>query len=734
MKTIKKTILSFTLVFFMMILPVGDSAGMVTAQAQTMVYVTPTGSKYHTHKCGRGNFYQTTLSNALARGLTPCKKCFGSSGGYSQTRKSSTTTTKKTTKKKNTRPKISPLSISSTKIVLVKGQSRKLTVKGGAGIVSWGSSNTAVAGVSAGKVVAKGKGKATITVKKGTQKKSCQVTVETPELNKTAVEMDVEDTVSLDLKGCSHDVEWTSSDDDICEVEDGILIPYSSGTVTVKAKVHGMVWKCKVVITDSTEDDWNDDLDDDSDDDSENAKNKWSTGHNVYPPKHQGYFEDFPEWHEKDLRAMVRRDRNHPSIILWSIGNEIDYPNDPYCHPSFLEMTGNNDANKPAAERQYDPAKPDMRRLLPIAEELSSIVKSEDESRPVTMALAYPELSAKLGMLEHLDVAGYNYKEQYYEADHKDFPQIPFLGSENGHSYEAWDAVKSNDYISGQFLWTGIDYLGEAHGWPVHGSGAGILDCAGFEKARYYRRKSLWCEEPQLYLATRPWSEESAEWIPCRENWNYKAGEKVIVMCYSNLPETAVFINGKEAGRQIGYNDDGAYRFEVFWEAGILEASGYDENGNIIEQERLLTTQNAAGIKAEVYQPEEIPFSETQENGYLYQVALTLVDQNGQKVVWDDKKLRVAVSGAGMLAGIENGDLSDVTPYAENARKTKDGRLMIYVRRIKKGKIRVEISETDSIAEISTITEKNRITGKTGIAEKDSTEEKGGMHLEVEMD
>lgn len=154
----------------MMILPVGDSAGMVTAQAQTMVYVTPTGSKYHTHKCGRGNFYQTTLSNALARGLTPCKKCFGSSGGYSQTRKSSTTTTKKTTKKKNTRPKISPLSISSTKIVLVKGQSRKLTVKGGAGIVSWGSSNTAVADVSAGKVVAKGKGKATITVKKGTQK------------------------------------------------------------------------------------------------------------------------------------------------------------------------------------------------------------------------------------------------------------------------------------------------------------------------------------------------------------------------------------------------------------------------------------------------------------------------------------------------------------------------------------------------------------------------------------
>ena len=269
MKTIKKTMLSVTLVLFMMILPMSDSAGMVTAHAETTVYVTPTGSKYHTHKCGRGNFYQTSLSNALARGLTPCKKCFGSSGGYAQTRKitrktTRTTTKRTTTKKKNTKPKVSPLSISSTKIVLVKGQSKKLTVKGGAGTTSWGSSNTAVAGVSAGKVVAKGKGKATITVKKGTQKKSCQVTVETPELNKTAVEMDVEDMVTLDLKGCRPEVEWTSSDDDICEVEDGILTPYTSGTVTIKAKVHGKEWKCRVVITDSSEDDWNDDQSDDS--------------------------------------------------------------------------------------------------------------------------------------------------------------------------------------------------------------------------------------------------------------------------------------------------------------------------------------------------------------------------------------------------------------------------------------------------------------------------------------
>lgn len=269
MKTMKKTIFSFVLVFFMMVLPIGDSAGMLTVQAETMVYVTPTGSKYHTHKCGRGTYYQATLSSALARGLTACKKCFGSSGGYSYSQSRSSTsvrTTRTTTAKKTTKPKVSKLVLSKSKIVLVKGQSKKLTVKGGAGTAHWSSSNSKIAGVSSGKVVAKRKGKATITVKKGSQKKTCKIVVETPKLNKSKVNLDVEDTASLKLSGCSHAVTWVSSDDSICEVEDGILTPYESGTVTIKAKAHGKVWKCKVVITDSSEEDYEEDDDyDDSD-------------------------------------------------------------------------------------------------------------------------------------------------------------------------------------------------------------------------------------------------------------------------------------------------------------------------------------------------------------------------------------------------------------------------------------------------------------------------------------
>lgn len=429
-------------------------------------------------------------------------------------------------------------------------------------------------------------------------------------------------------------------------------------------------------------------------DEWENPKNKWSAGHNVYPPRHQGYFEDFPQWHEADLKAMVRRDRNHPSVILWSIGNEIDYPNDPYCHPMFETMTGNNDADKPAAERLYDMDKPNAERLSVLAQRLARMVRQEDQSRPVTLAAAFPELSSRIGFLDALDVAGYNYKEHLYEEDHRRFPKLPLLGSENGHSYEAWKAVRDNDYISGQFLWTGIDYLGEAHGWPIRGSQAGLLTCAGDKKAEFYKRCSFWKKEPVLHLSTRPGTIEEYKsgrnWIPFGESWNYKEGEPVIVRCAANASAVVLYQNAKQIGRQQGCSEEGTFDFDTVFTPGKLSAEAYDETGALVQTAELVTTGEARQLKCSLWKDDAADGS-SQKAGYLYQILMELEDQDGHRAGADDRRIEIQVTGAGEIAGLENGDLSDVSPYNSPFRNTWQGRLTGYVRRRRAGKIRVFI-------------------------------------------
>lgn len=412
-------------------------------------------------------------------------------------------------------------------------------------------------------------------------------------------------------------------------------------------------------------------------DEWEGPKNKWWQGHNVYPPKRFGYFEDFPEWGEKDIKAMVLRDRNHPSIIMWSIGNEVDYPNDPYCHPTFSSMTGNNDANKPEIERMYDPNKPNAERLAVIARQLVSWVKECDTTRPVTAALAFPELSCNTGYFEALDIAGYNYKEHLYEDDHKRFPCSVIYGSENSHSWKAWKAVIDNDYISGQFLWTGIDYMGEAHGWPVRASMPGLLDMGGFKKPNWHFRKTLWTTEPYIYIFTREKREEGAprrrrppRWA-C-EHWNYEEGTACEVVAYTNMPEAELFLNGKSLGVKKADNEEhgNTIVWETPFEKGELKAIANACEHSILttdEPVKLVLTAERAALTADSYD--------------ALRVDVCALDKNNNKVNWKDIVITAQISGlSATVAGIENGSGFDTTPYSESFRKLYNGNAVIYVK------------------------------------------------------
>ncbi len=426
-------------------------------------------------------------------------------------------------------------------------------------------------------------------------------------------------------------------------------------------------------------------------DEWEAPKNKWWQGHNVRPPKLNGYYEDFIEWGECDLKTMVLRDRNHPSVIMWSIGNEVDYPNDPYVYPEFDTMTGNNDAGKSEDERRFDVNRPDCRRLTKIAERLVKWVKEVDTTRPVTAALAYPEMSVRIGYMQALDIAGYNYKEQFYDEHHAEFPKAFLYGSENSHDARAWEHVRDKDYICGQFLWTGIDYLGEAHGWPIRSSSPGLLDLAGFENMRFYQRRIMWCNGSlEGYLHVFYPRGDMPRRNPNRPPRNPEA------FCFTNAKKAELFANGRSLG--IAETEHYTCRWDISSESPDAEyvAVIYGDDGEQLDVHviktgapmKLTAKPWGAVLSGDTY---EITDSVCQLEVYLY-------DADGKVVAnalntgffgipqgkTDPHRpdVKIAVLG-GELLGIENGDGADLTSYGEDHRTVNNGRLIAYIRGIK---------------------------------------------------
>ena len=286
---------------------------------------------------------------------------------------------------------------------------------------------------------------------------------------------------------------------------------------------------------------------DEASDEWEFPKRKWIEGWNVGTPGFDGSYDFFEEWIERDVTDMVRRDRNHPSVFLWSIGNEVDYPNDPYSHPIL-----DGSAISQPMFGGYNPEAPHAERIGRIAKRLAACVRAVDTSRPVTGALAGVVMSNETEYPEAVDVVGYNYTEDRYDTDHAAYPDRIIYGSENRPDIDAWYAVRDREFIFGQFIWTGTDYLGESGPWPSRGFYTGLLDLGSFRKPRGWFRATLWSDEPVTYIGTYPAGNYLS--VDAWDSWNYTLGEMIRVVCYTNAPQARLLLDGRTVGEMKPYD------------------------------------------------------------------------------------------------------------------------------------------------------------------------------------
>jgi len=406
-------------------------------------------------------------------------------------------------------------------------------------------------------------------------------------------------------------------------------------------------------------------------DEWEFPKRKWLEGWNYGTPGFQGSFDIFAAYAEKDLEDFVRRDRNHLSVFGWSIGNEVDYPNDPYSHPV---LDKGKEGFGQAAYGGYKKDAPDAMRLGAIAKRLVAAVKKYDKSRPTTAGLAGVAMSNETEYPGALDITGYNYTESKYQSDHEKYPNRVIFGSENVHDMEPWLAVKNNKHIFGQFLWTGIDYLGESGRWPSRGFYSGLVDFAGVIKPRGYFRQSLWSDKPMAYLGTYPLKNEKDISKDAWAIWNYAAGEKIRVVCYTNAAKARLELNGKAVGEAKPYDEKtGIMYWDIPFAAGKLEVIGLNNDNKEVSRYAITSTQ----------QPTELTIADTNitiaKDKGVAKIMVQVKDQNGLPVMLSDNEVTCNITGPGTLLGLEAGNNSDMTDYTDNIQRVYHGHIAAYI-------------------------------------------------------
>lgn len=390
----------------------------------------------------------------------------------------------------------------------------------------------------------------------------------------------------------------------------------------------------------------------------------------------QDYHLFFTDWSSIDARDFVRRDRNHPSVIIWSIGNEI------------------HDTPYPVVAKS-------------IIERLNNIFHTEDPSREVTMALFRPNTTGdyKNGLADMLDVVGQNYRENELTQAHKDKPTRKIIGTENGKNRGNWLPVRDYAPYAGMFLWTGADYLGEADraGWPFISNPSGLVDRTDVVKPIGWERASWWSEQPVLKIARRVTEVIDTSELPTMvgvampqpkgpgvlTDWTpadlKPHTEKVEI--YSNAPQAELFLNGKSLGKKPRNADDSARTWDVTFAPGTLRAVGYDASGKVIASDELKTAGPASAVRLVAEQTALRPTFD--DIGF---VRVEVVDAKGIIVPGAAQSLSVTVNGAGTMAAFDNGSPTDSTVFSSPTRKANNGRALVMVRATDtKGKINVTV-------------------------------------------
>lgn len=288
-----------------------------------------------------------------------------------------------------------------------------------------------------------------------------------------------------------------------------------------------------------------------------------------------------------------------------------------------------------------------------------------------------------------LDIVGYNYQEYRYPDDHKQYPKRIIYGSENGKSYDAWAAVENNEYIAAQYLWTGIDFIGEARAWPIRGSGAGLVDLAGFPKAEYYYRKSMWTSEPMVYLATskissEPRRRQGGGWA--EPHWNYTAGDSVNIVCFTNTAEAELFMNGKSLGRKKqSESSNKVIVWKTVYQPGELSVKGYHDGKKVAYA--IETAEVASRLKAVTDRPTLVASTHA-----VAHITIDVTDATGITVPAAANEVTISIDGPGKLIGLESGDLTSHEDYKASKRKVYKGKLLAYIQGVKLGLVKITIS------------------------------------------